>query len=122
MTRARALLQVLANPNLAFIFLSLGTLAILYEIANPGLGLGGIAGVVMLILALFSLAVLPVNYAGAALLLPSPWRCSSRSCSHPAWAWARRAAPRRWCSAGCSCSRPRPASASTCGCSCPPRP
>jgi membrane-bound serine protease (ClpP class) len=68
MTRARSLLQVLANPNLAFIFLSLGTLAILYEIANPGLGLGGIAGVVMLILALFSLAVLPVNYAGAALL------------------------------------------------------
>jgi membrane-bound serine protease (ClpP class) len=68
MTRARALLQVLANPNLAFIFLSLGTLAILYEIANPGLGLGGIAGVVMLILALFALAVLPVNYAGAALL------------------------------------------------------
>lgn len=69
MTGTRSLLQVLANPNLAFIFLSLGTLAILYEIANPGMGLGGILGVVMLILALFSLAVLPVNYAGVALLL-----------------------------------------------------
>lgn len=69
MTGTRGLLQILANPNLAFIFLSLGTLAILYEIANPGLGLGGVAGVVMLILAMFSLAVLPVNYAGAALLL-----------------------------------------------------
>lgn len=69
MTGTRGLLQILANPNLAFIFLSLGTLAILYEIANPGLGLGGVAGVVMLILALFSLAVLPVNYAGAALLV-----------------------------------------------------
>ncbi|MEX0832171.1 MAG: hypothetical protein WD007_06180, partial [Nitriliruptoraceae bacterium] len=69
MTRIRGLLQVLANPNLAFIFLSLGTLAILYEIANPGLGLGGVAGVVMLILAMFSLAVLPVNYAAAALLV-----------------------------------------------------
>ncbi|MEX2324445.1 MAG: NfeD family protein [Nitriliruptoraceae bacterium] len=69
MTGTRSLLQILANPNLAFIFLSLGTLAILYEIANPGLGLGGVAGVVMLILAMFSLAVLPVNYAGAALLL-----------------------------------------------------
>lgn len=69
MTGTRSLLQILANPNIAFIFLSLGTLAILYEIANPGLGLGGVAGVVMLILAMFSLAVLPVNYAGAALLL-----------------------------------------------------
>ncbi len=69
MTGTRSLLQILANPNLAFVFLSLGTLAILYEIANPGLGLGGVAGVVMLILAMFSLAVLPVNYAGAALLV-----------------------------------------------------
>ncbi|MEX0706282.1 MAG: NfeD family protein, partial [Nitriliruptoraceae bacterium] len=69
MTGTRSLLQILANPNLAFIFLSLGTLAILYEISNPGLGLGGVAGVVMLILAMFSLAVLPVNYAGAALLV-----------------------------------------------------
>jgi membrane-bound serine protease (ClpP class) len=69
MTGTRSLLQVLANPNLAFIFLSLGTLAILYEIANPGLGLGGVVGVVLLILAMFSLAVLPVNYAAAALLI-----------------------------------------------------
>ncbi len=69
MTGVRSLLQVLANPNLAFIFLSIGTLAILYEIANPGLGLGGVVGVICLVLAMFSLAVLPVNYAGAALLL-----------------------------------------------------
>ncbi len=69
MTGPRQLLQILADPNLAFIFLSLGTLAILYEIANPGLGLGGVVGVVLLILAMFSLAVLPVNWAGAALML-----------------------------------------------------
>lgn len=66
---ARQILQLLADPNLAFIFLSLGTLAILYEIANPGLGLGGFIGIVLIVLAMFSLAVLPVNYAGAALLL-----------------------------------------------------
>lgn len=65
----RAILQLLANPNLAFIFMTLGTLGILYEIANPGMGLGGLVGGVFLILALFSLAVLPVNWAGAVLLL-----------------------------------------------------
>jgi membrane-bound serine protease (ClpP class) len=69
MTGVRSILAVLADPNLAFIFLSLGTLAILYEIANPGLGLGGVVGVICLVLALFALSVLPVNWAGAVLML-----------------------------------------------------
>ena len=69
MTLARQLLQLLADPNLAFILLSLGTLAILYEIANPGLGLGGVVGVVSIVVALFAIAVLPVNWAGVALLV-----------------------------------------------------
>ena len=69
MTGVRQLLQVLADPNLAFIFLSLGTLAIIYEFANPGMGVGGVVGVVLIILALFSLSVLPVNWAGAALVI-----------------------------------------------------
>jgi membrane-bound serine protease (ClpP class) len=69
MTGVRSLLAILADPNLAFIFLSLGTLAILYEIANPGLGLGGVVGVICLVLAMFALSVLPVNWAGAVLLL-----------------------------------------------------
>ncbi len=66
---ARNLLQRLADPNLAFIFLSIATLAIIYEVASPGLGAGGVVGVVLIILAMFSLSVLPVNYAGAALLV-----------------------------------------------------
>ena len=65
----RAILQLLANPNLAFIFMTLGTLGILYEIANPGMGLGGIVGAICLVLLFFSLAVLPVAWAGVALLL-----------------------------------------------------
>jgi membrane-bound serine protease (ClpP class) len=69
MTGVRSILAVLADPNLAFIFLSLGTLAILYEIANPGLGLGGVIGVICLVLAMFALSVLPVNWAGAVLIL-----------------------------------------------------
>ncbi|MDQ4144358.1 MAG: nodulation protein NfeD [Actinomycetota bacterium] len=65
----RSLLQWLADPNLAFLFMSLGTLALLYEFANPGVGVGGIAGVILLVLALASLAVLPVNAVGAILLV-----------------------------------------------------
>jgi membrane-bound serine protease (ClpP class) len=66
---ARRILGFLADPNLAFVFLSLGTLAILYEIANPGVGLGGVIGVSAIVLAMFAFAVLPVNAAGIALLV-----------------------------------------------------
>jgi membrane-bound serine protease (ClpP class) len=65
----RSILQWLADPNLAFLFLSLGTLAIIYELANPGLGGGAVVGVILILLALFGLAVLPVNVLGAFLLL-----------------------------------------------------
>ena len=61
--------QRLADPNLAFIFMSIGTLAIIYELANPGIGAGGIVGVILILLALFSLSVLPVNTVGALLML-----------------------------------------------------
>lgn len=61
--------QALADPNLAVLFMSLGTLAIIYELANPGIGLGGIAGVILLVLALFALSVLPVNGAGIVLFI-----------------------------------------------------
>jgi membrane-bound serine protease (ClpP class) len=66
---ARSILGFLADPNLAFVFLSIGTLAIIYEIASPGVGLGGVIGATSIILAMMSLAVLPVNAAGIALLL-----------------------------------------------------
>lgn len=66
---SRRILQRLADPNLAFLFISLGTLAIVYELANPGLGAGGIIGAILLVLAFFALSVLPFSYAGLALLL-----------------------------------------------------
>jgi membrane-bound serine protease (ClpP class) len=65
----RTALGRLADPNLAFLFLSLGTLAIIYEAANPGLGFSGIAGVLMLVLAFFALSVLPVQAAGIAFFV-----------------------------------------------------
>lgn len=65
----RQILGRIADPNLSYIFLSLGTLAVIYEAANPGLGLSGIVGAILLILAFFALSVLPVNAAGVALLV-----------------------------------------------------
>lgn len=64
----RRIQQTLADPNVAFLFMSLGTLMIVYEVASPGLGLGGALGIILVILALFSLSVLPVNAVGLVLL------------------------------------------------------
>ncbi|MQA86002.1 MAG: nodulation protein NfeD [Streptosporangiales bacterium] len=65
----RGLLQVLANPELAYLFMSIGTLAIIYELASPGMGFAGITGAILLILGFFSLSVLPFNVAGILLLV-----------------------------------------------------
>lgn len=64
----RRIQQVLADPNLAFLFLSVGTLGIIYELATPGVGAGGAIGVVLIMLAMFALSVLPVNAVGLLLL------------------------------------------------------
>lgn len=65
----RSILQTLANPQLAFLFMSIAPLAILYEFISPSGGVGVIFGGIMLVLGLFSLAVLPTNLVGVVLLL-----------------------------------------------------
>jgi len=65
----RRVLAALAHPNIAYILLSLGFLGIYFELMNPGSILPGVVGGICLILAFFSLSVLPVNYAGVALIL-----------------------------------------------------
>ncbi|HEX2153738.1 MAG TPA: nodulation protein NfeD, partial [Acidimicrobiia bacterium] len=65
----REVLGQIADPNIAFLLLSFGTLAIVYEAANPGIGFAGIAGVIAILLGFFALSVLPVTAAGVALLL-----------------------------------------------------
>jgi membrane-bound serine protease (ClpP class) len=62
-------LMVLSDPNIALILLSLGTLGIYFELSNPGAFFPGIFGGIALVLALFSLGTLPINYAGLALLV-----------------------------------------------------
>jgi membrane-bound serine protease (ClpP class) len=65
----RQVLQWLADPNLAFLFLSVGTLGLIYELASPGVGAGGVVGASLIILAMFSLSVLPVDAVGLLFLL-----------------------------------------------------
>jgi membrane-bound serine protease (ClpP class) len=57
-------LQFFTDPNLVFIFLSAGIWAIIIEISNPGGWVAGFVGVVLLLLAMFGLGVLPVNWIG----------------------------------------------------------
>ena len=65
----RRVQQALADPNLAFIFMSLGTLGLIYELASPGVGVSGALGLTFVLLGLFSLSVLPVNVVGLLFLL-----------------------------------------------------
>ena len=67
-TPVERFLGFLADPNVAFILLSLGTLGLFIEILSPGLLVPGIAGAIMLMLALVALGNLPVNWVGVALL------------------------------------------------------
>lgn len=65
----RSIQQHLADPNIAFLLLSIGTLGLIYELASPGLGVGGAIGLTFVLLALFGLAVLPVNIVGVLFLV-----------------------------------------------------
>ncbi|HYN22387.1 MAG TPA: nodulation protein NfeD, partial [Thermoanaerobaculia bacterium] len=68
MSSLRRFLSVLADPNIAMMLLTLGGLGLYFELMNPGAILPGVVGGICLILAFFALSVLPVNYAGLALL------------------------------------------------------
>jgi membrane-bound serine protease (ClpP class) len=64
----RSILERVVDPNLTFVLLALGTLALLVEFASPGVGAGGITGAILLLLAGFSLSLLPTTLVGLALL------------------------------------------------------
>lgn len=63
--------HVITEPNIAYLLLSLGTLLLLAEIANPGLSVAGIGAVVAYIIAFLAFGSLPVNWAGIGLLAVS---------------------------------------------------
>ncbi|CAH6808661.1 putative membrane-bound ClpP-class protease associated with aq_911 [Vibrio chagasii] len=64
-----SLLSVITNPNVAYILMLIGIYGLLLEFYNPGVGLPGVLGGICLVLAMYSLQMLPVSYAGLALIL-----------------------------------------------------
>ncbi len=66
--RDRFLLTI-TNPNIAYILLILGLYGLIFELQNPGAVFPGVVGGICLVLAFYSMHILPVNYAGVALIV-----------------------------------------------------
>ena len=62
-------LNVITDPNVAYVLMMLGMLGLFFELSNPGVILPGVIGGISLILAFFAFQSLPINYAGLLLIL-----------------------------------------------------
>jgi membrane-bound serine protease (ClpP class) len=62
-------LNVITDPNVAYVLMMLGMLGLFFELSNPGVVLPGVIGGISLILAFFAFQSLPINYAGLLLIL-----------------------------------------------------
>jgi membrane-bound serine protease (ClpP class) len=63
------LLGVLSNPTVALVLMMIGVYGLFVEFTSPGFGVPGVAGAISLLLALYAFHLLPVNWAGVALVL-----------------------------------------------------
>jgi len=63
------LLAVIGDPGIAYILMLLGIYGLIYEFANPGMLFPGVVGGICLLLGLFAMQVMPISYAGLALML-----------------------------------------------------
>ncbi len=69
MNPRQKMLDIISNPNVAYILMMIGMVGIFFELSNPGLVLPGVIGSSSLILALYAMQTLPINYAGLLLIL-----------------------------------------------------
>ena len=69
MNPRQKLLDIISNPNVTYILMMLGLVGLFFELSNPGLVLPGVIGSISLILALYAMQTLPINYAGLLLIL-----------------------------------------------------
>ena len=69
MNSGQRILDVIANPNVAYVLMMLGLVGLYLELSNPGLILPGVVGSVSLVLALYAMQTLPINYAGLLLIV-----------------------------------------------------
>ena len=69
MSLKQKMLNVIGDPNIAYILLMAGFLGLYMEFAHPGVIFPGVAGAICLLLAFASLQLLPINYAGLGLII-----------------------------------------------------
>lgn len=62
-------LDILSDPNIAYLFMMIGIYGLLFELYNPGAIFPGVAGAISLLVALYALHTLPINYSGIALII-----------------------------------------------------
>ena len=69
MNRRQRILDIISNPNITYILMMLGLVGLYLELSNPGLILPGVIGAISMILALYAMQTLPINYAGLMLII-----------------------------------------------------
>ena len=69
MNSRQRILNIIASPNVAYVLMMLGLVGLYFELSNPGLILPGVVGSVSLVLALYAMQTLPINYAGLLLII-----------------------------------------------------